>query len=156
MLLVQCDSGHLNTDLIACARYRVIDEHKQNRATAITNVVFIIQLPRVSRGTSFASFLGGPWISIHVDNLHGSEDDTAVLKFALQSSVGEFFRALITKTIQPSEAFNPTHLLRNCIQKALSELNSFQFKERAEKLINILQHLIRSVSLESSLSGMLS
>ena len=30
LLIIQCDSGHLYSDLIACARYRVDDEREKS------------------------------------------------------------------------------------------------------------------------------
>ena len=63
LLIIQCDAGHLNIDLIACARHRIIDERvsalQMNTDTdqyvplQATHVVFIVQLPKQAGGTKF-------------------------------------------------------------------------------------------------------
>ena len=55
LLLLQCDSGEKNGNLIACARHIVWDEffEKSDQITELeikTHVVFIIQLPRIAGG----------------------------------------------------------------------------------------------------------
>jgi len=76
LLVIQCDSGHLNADLIACARYRIYDKRveasRQNEWEGQTHVLFIIHLPRHVLGSSFVGFQGNPWISTHIDVLRTS------------------------------------------------------------------------------------
>ena len=58
LLLVQCDSGDKNTDLIACARFLLSDELRQAsvvQGRGRVHVVLLIQLPRVAGGC-FVSF----------------------------------------------------------------------------------------------------
>ena len=57
LLLVQCDSGHKNTDLIACARFLMADELYQVQASLRNTIhlVLLVQLPRVAGGC-FVSF----------------------------------------------------------------------------------------------------
>ena len=69
LLILQCDSGHQNGDLIACATHIITDEHAQateemNKTETndqgepsttqtqpqIKDVLFLIQLPRVAGG----------------------------------------------------------------------------------------------------------
>ena len=52
LLIIQCDSGDVNSDLIACAKYCVEDEYTQSRANikGKAHVVFLIQLPRLAGG----------------------------------------------------------------------------------------------------------
>ena len=52
LLIVQCDCGDQNADLIACARYTVQGELQQVRQdrTADIHVVFLIQLPGIAGG----------------------------------------------------------------------------------------------------------
>jgi hypothetical protein len=54
-MVIQCDSGDVNANLIACARYCVMDEYEKMRddLQAPVHVVFIVQLPR---GASFTGF----------------------------------------------------------------------------------------------------
>ena len=55
LVILQCDSGDMHSDLIACARYNITNEHNQTRLTAddsdgIVYVLFIVQLPRIAGG----------------------------------------------------------------------------------------------------------
>ncbi|XP_078674105.1 E3 ubiquitin-protein ligase rnf213-alpha-like isoform X2 [Branchiostoma floridae x Branchiostoma belcheri] len=67
VLVVQCDSGHTNSNLIACARYCVQDEQTQVGNTT-AHLVFIVQLPRLPGGC-FVGFQGGRWTCAHIDDL---------------------------------------------------------------------------------------
>jgi len=89
-LIVQCDSGHKHTDLIACARYRVLDEKDQaGHLNNTTHVVFVIGLPRVNGGTKFVSFQGGKWVSFHVDSLMPPKDSLITIEQALNTPINE-------------------------------------------------------------------
>lgn len=71
-MILQCDSGHLYGELVACAKYRIMDECIKNRkrqTLAITNVLVIIHLPIQARLSSFVGFQGDSWISVHIDDL---------------------------------------------------------------------------------------
>ena len=109
LLIIQCDSGHLAGDLIACARYRVLEERRENiqrsqlcnNATGsgsvsshpITHVLFIIHLPKREFGSSFVGFQGDPWVCTHIDNLLPSEDSigTPQLQDVMGRSICELF-----------------------------------------------------------------
>ncbi|KAI8513635.1 hypothetical protein Bbelb_079590 [Branchiostoma belcheri] len=73
VLVVQCDSGHTNSNLIACARYCVQDEQTQVGNTT-AHLVFIVQLPRLAGGC-FVGFQGGRWTCAHIDNLQPPQND---------------------------------------------------------------------------------
>ena len=75
LLVIQCDSGHLYGDLLACARYLVEDERERWFTNCVrTHVLFIIRIPQ-RKGTSdvslnsFVGFQGGKWLSAHIDDL---------------------------------------------------------------------------------------
>ena len=72
--MIQCDSGHLNGDLIACARNRIYDLRANGDADQITHVLFIIHLPR-QVSSSLVGFQGDPWISAHIDDLNPSTNN---------------------------------------------------------------------------------
>lgn len=55
MLLVQCDNGHENMNLIASAQYCVLDQLMQFNGKGKVHVVFIIHLPRIA-GRGFTGF----------------------------------------------------------------------------------------------------
>ena len=52
LLIIQCDSGDVNANLIASARYVVMDEYEsvRERLEAPVHVVFVVQLPRKAGG----------------------------------------------------------------------------------------------------------
>ncbi|CAH1273730.1 RNF213 [Branchiostoma lanceolatum] len=81
VLIVQCDSGHTNSNLIACARYCVQDEQTQVGNTT-AHLVFIVQLPRLPGGC-FVGFQGGKWTCAHIDDLqppHRNAPDVAQMR----------------------------------------------------------------------------
>ena len=77
LVVIQCDSGHLYSDLIACARYRMFDLMARGDEEQTTHVLFIIHLPR-QLTCSLVGFQGDPWISCHIDDLMPSEADSAI------------------------------------------------------------------------------
>jgi hypothetical protein len=99
LLIIQCDSGHLHGDLIACARYRIDDERANTDRKYVnggTHVLFIINLPRqfgeTEVGTStFVSFQGGAWISAHIDDIRVPLATDLTLENALSASISELF-----------------------------------------------------------------
>ena len=76
LLLVQCEAGDMNSELIACSRYLIQEQRDfalSKYSTEVTPVyrrhlVFVIQLPRVASGC-FVGFQGGAWDEIHIDEL---------------------------------------------------------------------------------------
>ena len=96
LLIIQCDSGHINGDLIACARYRIYDMRAKallNRSTCsvMTHVVFIIHLPVHVAHSTFVGFQGAPWISCHIDRLRRSDKNAFTLEVAQEASVSQLF-----------------------------------------------------------------
>ena len=93
--MIQCDSGHLNGDLIACARYRIYDKRAEaalrNEREGCTHVLFIIHLPRQVTGSSFVGFQGEPWISTHIDDLRPTTDGTIALHKVMGLSISQLF-----------------------------------------------------------------
>ena len=98
LLIIQCDSGHLYGDLIACARYRIDDEREKVRLSAQgnTHVLFIVHLPRQGgsldrKGASFVGFQGGSWISAHIDDIRSSSGSALTLEDALSAPISDLF-----------------------------------------------------------------
>ncbi len=105
LVIIQCDSGHLNSDLIACARYRVCDEairaKTKNRIRSrddITHVLFVIRLPQQEIKSQFVGFQGDPWISVHVDDLRPTSEATVMPEQALNASISELFIGQMSDT----------------------------------------------------------
>ena len=96
LLIIQCDSGHINGDLIACARYRIYDMRakallNKSQCIPITHVLFIIHLPVQAIQSSFVSFQGDPWVSCHIDELRASEEGAITLERLQGVSISELF-----------------------------------------------------------------
>ena len=119
LLIVQCDSGHQHIDLIACARYRVLDEAVHAvHLNRTTHIVFIIGLPRISGGTVFVGFQGGKWESYHMDSLISPKDSVFTVEKALNMSINDILlecyngdKELFYKKIQ--NCISPTSLLQS-------------------------------------------
>ncbi len=91
LVIIQCDSGHLNGDLIACARYRIYDIRAKADDVQITHVLFIIHLPQQVASSSFVGFQGDPWISSHIDDLRPTSDRAVSANEAIGLSISELF-----------------------------------------------------------------
>ena len=142
LLIIQCTKADENFDLIACARYRVMDERKKKETNGVTHILFIVQLPRVNGGTSFSSFQGGQWVSAHIDDLHVSANIDKVLRSALSNPLHLFFKSLVENSDIPLE-FNPCFLIRDTIHLAVaSVISSKRMCARMENVIFILLRLI--------------
>ena len=98
LLIIQCDSGDSDGDLIACARYRIYDEGvksvKQNsilECEGNTHVLFVIHIPQQSVHSSFVGFQGDPWVSAHIDDLRHKNSDTVTLSEAMNMPISHLF-----------------------------------------------------------------
>ncbi|XP_064634464.1 E3 ubiquitin-protein ligase rnf213-alpha-like [Lineus longissimus] len=88
LMLLQCDSGDRNSNLIACARYQIMEEFtkSKSRIRGKAHFVFIVQMPRVMAG-SFIGFQGGRWRSVYLDDLRIGQQ-LAVIKLS-EKSIGD-------------------------------------------------------------------
>jgi hypothetical protein len=91
LVVIQCDSGHMNGDLIACARYRIYDLKVKADKEQITHVLFIIHLPHQVANSSFLGFQGSPWISSHIDDLRPSTGIAVSAQEAIGLTISELF-----------------------------------------------------------------
>lgn len=138
LLIVQSDYGEKNIDLIACARHRLMDERQRQTIYGVTHVLFIIQLPRVTGGTSFTSFQGGPWTCTHIDQLTCPPGINGVVKHALSLPLNEFFHMLIENDANIPADFKVCGRIKDNVQMAVSRLVSNQTYKQMERMIEIL------------------
>jgi hypothetical protein len=94
LVIIQCDSGHANGDLIACARNRIYDVRSEKERD--THVVFVIHLPHQAANSSFVGFQGDPWISVHIDDLRPTSDSTIMPYEAMGTAISHLFLGNIT------------------------------------------------------------
>ena len=119
LLIVQCGSGHLNGDLIACAKYRVNDilNEEMLKQTVTPEreepkghfyVLFTIYIPRKhgNSKSSFVGFLGGKWTSAHIDEFFPVQPFSPVLLACgdQETRLSELFHRLY---IEPSSLETP-------------------------------------------------
>ena len=155
LLIIQCDAGHLNIDLIACARHRIIDERvsalQMNTDTdqwvplQATHVAFIIQLPKQAGGTRFVGFQGAQWYSAHIDDLNPPKDLSFELPNVINHTMSEMFYTPQAVGDSYSQVFGASRRLHSLIQKAASRLhdtekNKHRTTERIELLLNLIPH----------------
>lgn len=102
MLLVQCDAGDLNCNLIPCARHLLVEQRSTaeqdflesvgHNPSSFVHIVLIVQLPRLVGGCpTFAGFQGGRWLSIHIDELRPPTGQIPAIQFMVDRSVSELF-----------------------------------------------------------------
>lgn len=102
MLLVQCDAGDLNCNLIPCARHLLVEQRSTaeqdflesvgHNPSSFVHIVLIVQLPRLVGGCpTFAGFQGGRWLSIHIDELRPPTGQIPAIQFMVDRSVSDLF-----------------------------------------------------------------
>ncbi|XP_053396342.1 E3 ubiquitin-protein ligase rnf213-alpha-like isoform X2 [Mercenaria mercenaria] len=98
LMVIQCDSGDVNANLIACARYCVMDEFEKMRdeLRAPVHVVFVVQLPR---GATFTGFQCGVWHSAHIDDLYTEDMNMPTLQDMQDKSVAKIFTDAVTEPV---------------------------------------------------------
>lgn len=111
LVIIQCDSGHLNGDLIACARYRIYDLRAKADDRQITHVLFIIHLPHHIANSSFVGFQGDPWISSHIDDLRPTSDNAVSANEAIGLSISELFLGRLKSNEASLQATGSTHTM---------------------------------------------
>ena len=157
-MILQCDSGLLDGELIACAKYRIMDEcikKEESQTLAITHVLVIIHLPIQAKLSSFVGFQGGSWTSVHIDELVPDNDVNGMSPEVTPSSISELFcTSPMHQTLplgppveEQRTALNVSHpqnywWLRKCIQAAVSQLQAVSGGRRGLERISILEELL--------------
>ncbi|XP_034396196.1 E3 ubiquitin-protein ligase rnf213-alpha isoform X2 [Cyclopterus lumpus] len=170
ILLIQCDFDEAShsANLIASAKYSSINEINkmtQESTGSRVFVYFITRLPRVEGGTSYVGFHGGPWRSVHIDDLRRSKDIVSDIKALQSMTISQLFE---TKMSLESEAMehddlyteneqeeaeskengcdnvvDTTALVRSCVQSAVGMLrdqveSGLRSTQRVEILLSLL------------------
>uniref|UniRef100_A0A3B3YP08 RING-type E3 ubiquitin transferase n=1 Tax=Poecilia mexicana TaxID=48701 RepID=A0A3B3YP08_9TELE len=156
ILIIQCDFDEpcKSSNLIASAKYSSLNEI--NKVTQESKgcrvfVYFITRLPRMEGGTSYIGFHGGPWRSVHIDDLRRSKDIVSDIKTLQNMKISQMFE---TKTSRPEgkrkmlnidldNVVDTTSLLRSCVQTAVGMLrdqvtSGFRSTRRVEILLTLL------------------
>ncbi|KAA8582604.1 hypothetical protein FQN60_003825 [Etheostoma spectabile] len=170
ILLIQCDFDEAShsANLIASAKYSSINEINkltQESTGSRVFVYFITRLPRMEGGTSYVCFHGGPWRSVHIDDLRRSKDIVSDIKALQNMTISQIFE---TKMSQPEDGMevddmytenvheeaeseenglynvvDTTALVRSCVQAAVGMLrdqveSGLRSTRRVEMLLTLL------------------
>ena len=150
LLIIQCDSGRINGDLIGCARYRVLDLRANSKEHV--HVLFIIHLPVHVAYSSFVGIQSDPWISCHIDVLIDGEEGKLISRGIQGVSISDIFYdgPFVTAGTERQGQLLPIKKHQWCvhlnsyIQAAVSRLEPFtqnkqrQATERVKLLINVI------------------
>ncbi|XP_077939881.1 E3 ubiquitin-protein ligase rnf213-alpha isoform X1 [Gasterosteus aculeatus] len=169
ILLIQCDFDEAShsANLIASAKYSSINEINKLTQESMGSrvfVYFITRLPRVEGGTSYVGFHGGPWRSVHIDDLRRSKDIVSDIKALQNMTISQMFE---TKKDEPEamelddmyteneqeeaeskengccDIVDTTALVRSCVQSAVGLLrdqveSGLRSTQRVEILLTLL------------------
>ncbi|XP_068575114.1 E3 ubiquitin-protein ligase rnf213-alpha isoform X2 [Cebidichthys violaceus] len=168
ILLIQCDFDEAShsANLIASAKYSSINEINkitQESTGSRVFVYFITRLPRVEGGTSYVGFHGGPWRSVHIDDLRRSKDIVSDIKALQNMTISQMFETkmsepeameledMYTENDQEEESkengcynvVDTTALVRSCVQSAVGMLrdqveSGLRSTQRVEILLTLL------------------
>ncbi|XP_029293033.1 LOW QUALITY PROTEIN: E3 ubiquitin-protein ligase rnf213-alpha-like [Cottoperca gobio] len=169
ILLIQCDFDEAShsANLIASAKYSSLNEINkitQDSMGSRVFVYFITRLPRMEGGTSYIGFHGGPWRSVHIDDLRRSKDIVSDIKALQNMTISQMFE---TKISQPEamevddmyteneheeaeseesgcdNIVDTTALVRSCVQSAVGMLrDQVESGRRSTRRIDILLTLL--------------
>uniref|UniRef100_A0A8C1YEU9 RING-type E3 ubiquitin transferase n=1 Tax=Cyprinus carpio TaxID=7962 RepID=A0A8C1YEU9_CYPCA len=141
ILIIQTnfDESSQSLNFIASAKYSSLSEI--NKLSKESNgkifVYFITKLPRMDGGTSYVGFHGGPWRSVHVDDLRTSKDIISDIKALQCLTISQLFEQKAEKDedmhteeekmeIEESDGWenvlDTNVLVRSCVQSAVGML----------------------------------
>ena len=135
-ILVQCSSGHLNKDLISCARHKAIDELENFRGMdewkeeyvakgRQVHVIFVVSLPKTPGGTTFAAFQGGRWLCVHLDDLRSPEATALTFMAAVKFPLSKLYTGVGGIALHKR--------LQGCLQAAIAQIPDSQTQDRGHK-----------------------
>ena len=150
MLILDCDVGQINGNLISCVRY-IISDKQRSFNTSQTSVLLLIHLPRKYSSQNFVSFQGESWICYHIDELIPESD---LFQWNETMHEGRYISDLFHSTSSDegtgsacSEAYEDYGLrgrLYNCIQDVVTRMERSTTSDvsYSRKLIFTLQQLL--------------
>ncbi|XP_022801884.1 E3 ubiquitin-protein ligase rnf213-alpha-like, partial [Stylophora pistillata] len=143
ILVVQCDSGDENFNLIAGARHILLEERTNAPeildlpSVQAVHILLVIQLPRIAGGChNFVGFQGGKWMSAHIDELRPPGGHTPSIEQLTDRPISELCGL-------GSGVAMAVELLRNCVQAAACRIDSeTESAERSTHRIELLLDLL--------------
>ncbi|MBN3286120.1 RN213 ligase, partial [Polyodon spathula] len=166
ILIIQTDfeEDSQSANLIASAKYSAINEINKTKERGRVFVYFITKLPRMEGGTSYVGFHGGPWKSVHIDDLRRSKDIVSDITALRNLTISQLFEEKAEQPeameidVKTSEMTEPpeneenndsenildtTSLVRSCVQSAVGMLrDQYEGTNRSTKRVEILLTLL--------------
>ncbi|KAL1265130.1 hypothetical protein QQF64_003157, partial [Cirrhinus molitorella] len=168
ILIIQTDfdEGSQRLNAIASAKYSSINEINKFRKEDNQKVFvyFVTKLPRMDGGTSYIGFNGGPWKSVHIDDLRRSKDIVSDIKALQCLTISQLFeeKADDPEAMEVEEMYveeeekmeiedntgwknvlDTTALVRSCVQSAVGMLrDQTEASTRSTKRVEILLMLL--------------
>ncbi|KAM9780063.1 E3 ubiquitin-protein ligase rnf213-alpha-like [Neosynchiropus ocellatus] len=148
ILIIQCDFDEAthSSNLIASTKYSAMNEINkithEGMGFAVL-VYFITRLPRIEGGTSYVGFHGGPWRSVHIDDLRSPKDIVPNINSLKNMTISQMFGESMNQpeamevddiysenereeqsggSNPPDFALDTTALVRSCVQSAVTML----------------------------------
>ncbi|KAM6938634.1 E3 ubiquitin-protein ligase rnf213-alpha-like [Lycodopsis pacificus] len=161
VLIIQTDydEDSRRRNILSSAKYSCINEINKGATTGNTKtfVYFVTKLPRIEGGTSYVGFQGGPWRSVHIDDLRRSKEFVSDVHSLKNLRISELFEdppeAMETEdhtsvtqkddSTVLGDLFDISELLRSCVQSAVSMLRDAADSgelstKRVESLLTLL------------------
>ncbi|XP_055725706.1 E3 ubiquitin-protein ligase rnf213-alpha-like [Salvelinus fontinalis] len=164
VLIIQTDYdvASQSMNILASAKYSSINEINKptaNGGNGRVFVYFVTKLPRIEGGTSYVGFHGGPWKSVHIDDLRRSKEFVSDVQSLRNLPISQLFEdmkepcyAMQSDTdtdFEPpapehSAVFEVTDLVRSCVQSAVSMLRDQEdsgalITRRVEILLTLME-----------------
>uniref|UniRef100_A0A8C8GD14 RING-type E3 ubiquitin transferase n=1 Tax=Oncorhynchus tshawytscha TaxID=74940 RepID=A0A8C8GD14_ONCTS len=158
VLIIQTDydEASQSMNILASAKYSSINEinkPKANGGNGRVFVYFVTKLPRIEGGTSYVGFHGGPWKSVHIDDLRRSKEFVSDVQFLRNLPISQLFEDM-------KEPCYVTDLVRSCVQSAVSMLRDQEDSgalstRRVEILLTLMEDTVFLKTLRSRLHSLL-
>ncbi|XP_043084874.1 E3 ubiquitin-protein ligase rnf213-alpha-like isoform X2 [Puntigrus tetrazona] len=163
ILIIQTnfDESSQSLHFIASAKYSSLNEINKFREESNGKifVYFITKLPKMDGGTSYVGFHGGPWMSVHIDDLRTSNDIISDIKALQCLTISQLFEDKEEKTDEPEamevedmelednagweNVLDTNMLVRSCVQNAVGMLrDQTDAGTRSTKRVEILLMLL--------------
>ena len=136
ILMLECDAGHVNGNLISCCRYRIVDIRNDGLKDSMTCILLLIHLPRKYPKSTFVSFQEHPWNCYHVDELIVDLNFLCLSNLGLvKYSVADIFQSDLNKCPIDHRKTNPPKYFSSFLYFAPLEHRKFNFCDQLHKLI---------------------
>ncbi|KAM4740057.1 E3 ubiquitin-protein ligase rnf213-alpha-like [Anableps anableps] len=165
VLIVQTefDDDFQKRNILSSAKYSCINEINKCLPTddKKTFVYFVTKLPRMEGGTSYIGFQGGPWKSVHIDDLKRSREFVSDVHSLKNLRISNLFEeppeAMETEDqfgmpqndnhAVLGDVFDTTDLVKSCVQTAVGMLQDVvdsgeRSTRRVENLLTLLEESV--------------